>query len=105
MVIQVTDQNFNDNVIKSNKLVMVDFWAQWCGPCRQLAPAFEEASNDFSEHIVACKLDIDENPITPSKYGVRGIPTILFFRNGQVIGTQIGAIPKNKLYEKIESFF
>ena len=105
MVIQITDSNFNDIVIKENKLVMVDFWAEWCGPCRQIAPIFEEASDDFKDHVLSCKINIDENPMSPSKYGVRGLPTILFFRGGQVIGSQIGATPKNKLYDKIQSFF
>jgi thioredoxin 1 len=102
MVSSITDDNFQDMVKSSEKLILVDFWAGWCNPCKALAPALEEASNDLEEKIVVFKLNIDENPITPQKFGVRGIPTILFFKNGEVVDRQVGVLPKTKLYEKIE---
>lgn len=102
MVSSITDENFQDMVKSSDKLILVDFWADWCNPCKALAPALEEASNDLEEKIVVFKLNIDENPTTPQKYGVRGIPTILFFKNGEVVDRQVGVLPKTKLYEKIE---
>ena len=105
MTIAITDQNFNEMIKSSDKLILVDFWAQWCGPCKQLAPALEEASEDLADKIVVLKIDIDENPDSPQRYGVRGIPTILFFKSGEVVDRQVGALPKSKLYEKIEDVF
>lgn len=103
MVSSITDDNFQDMIKSSDKLILVDFWAGWCNPCKALAPALEDASNDLEEKIVVYKVNIDENPISPDKYGVRGIPTILFFKNGEVVDRQVGVLPKTKLYEKIEN--
>lgn len=100
---QVTDANFDAEVLKAAGPVLVDFWAEWCGPCRQIAPALEELSKDLAAKISVAKVNIDENPATPSKYGVRGIPTLMIFKNGQVAATKIGALPKSKLYEWVES--
>ena len=105
MVASITDDNFHEIIKSSDKLILVDFWAEWCSPCKSLAPALEEASNDLAEKIVVYKVNIDENPITPQRYGVRGIPTIIFFRNGEVVDRQVGVLPKSKLYEKIENVF
>ena len=103
MVASITDDNFHEIIKSSDKLILVDFWAEWCSPCKSLAPALEEASNDLAEKIVVYKVNIDENPITPQRYSVRGIPTIIFFRNGEVVDRQVGVLPKSKLYEKIEN--
>lgn len=100
---QVTDDSFDADVLKSDTPVLVDFWAEWCGPCRQIAPALEEISAELGERLVVAKINIDENPMTPSKYGVRGIPTLMIFKNGQVSATKIGALPKSKLMEWVES--
>jgi thioredoxin 1 len=102
MVSSITDENFQEAIKGTDKLILVDFWAEWCGPCKSLAPALEDASNDLSEKIAVYKLNIDENPVAPQKYGVRGVPTIVFFRNGEEAGRQVGLLPKSKLYEKIE---
>lgn len=105
MVASITDDNFHEIIKSSDKLILVDFWAEWCSPCKSLAPALEDASNDLAEKIVVYKVNIDENPITPQRYSVRGIPTIIFFRNGEVVDRQVGVLPKSKLYEKIENVF
>ena len=105
MVSSITDENFQEIIKSSDKLILVDFWAEWCNPCKALAPALEEASNDLEEKIICYKVNIDENPVSPQKYGVRGIPTILFFKNGEVVDRQVGVLPKSKLYEKIEDVF
>jgi thioredoxin 1 len=105
MTIEITDQNFDEKIKSSDKLIIVDFWAQWCNPCKALAPALEDASNDLEEKIVVYKINIDENPDSPQRYGVRGIPTILFFKSGEVVDRQVGVLSKSKLYEKIESVF
>jgi thioredoxin 1 len=102
MTIEITDQNFNEMIKSSDKLILVDFWASWCNPCKSLAPILEDASNDLSEKIVVFKINIDENPDSPQRYGVRGIPTIIFFKLGEEADRQVGVIPKSKLYEKIE---
>ena len=100
---QVTDTSFDTDVLKADGAVLVDFWAEWCGPCRQIAPALEELSKDLAAKVTVAKINIDENPLTPGKYGVRGIPTLMIFKDGQVAATKIGALPKSKLYEWVES--
>ncbi len=99
----ITDSSFDSDVLNAGGPVLVDFWAEWCGPCRQIAPALEELSKDLAAKITVAKINIDENPQTPSKYGVRGIPTLMIFKDGQVAATKIGALPKSKLYEWVES--
>ena len=98
-----TDASFEADVLQAPNLVLVDFWAEWCGPCRQIAPSLEEISKEMGDKITIGKLNIDENPGTPSKYGVRGIPTLMIFKNGQVAATKVGALPKSKLVEWISS--
>jgi thioredoxin 1 len=101
-MIDINDKNFGEMIKSTDKMVLVDFWAEWCGPCRQLAPALEDASNDLQDKIEVFKINIDENPETPSRFSVRGVPTILFFKNGELVKRQVGVLPKSKLYEKIE---
>jgi thioredoxin 1 len=100
---QVTDTSFDSDVLKAEGAVLVDFWAEWCGPCKQIAPALEELSQELGGKVTIAKVNIDDNPGTPGKYGVRGIPTLMIFKNGQVAATKVGALPKSKLKEWIES--
>ena len=100
---KVTDASFDTDVLKAGKPVLVDFWAEWCGPCRAIAPALEDMAGDLKEKLSIVKINIDENPTTPTKYNVRGIPTLILFKNGQVAAMKVGALPKNKLYEWVES--
>ncbi len=95
--IKVSDANFEEEVIKSDSPVVVDFWAEWCGPCRMIAPALEELSDEFSGQVKIVKLNVDENPKTAEKYGIRGIPTLLLFKGGKVADQHVGAQPKGKL--------
>ena len=99
----VSDESFETDVLNSDGPVLVDFWAEWCGPCKQIAPALDELSQDMSGDITIAKVNIDENPMTPSKYGVRGIPTLILFKDGEVAATKVGALPKGKLVEWIQS--
>jgi thioredoxin 1 len=98
----VTDASFEAEVLKASGPVLVDFWAEWCGPCRQIAPALEELAAQLGDKVTVAKINIDENPATPGKYGVRGIPTLMIFKGGQVAATKIGALPKSKLFEWVE---
>ncbi|MCJ8189945.1 thioredoxin TrxA [Sphingomicrobium aestuariivivum] len=98
----VTDQNFQSDVLDADKPVLVDFWAEWCGPCRMIAPALEEISEELGDKLTIAKINIDENPETPGKYGVRGIPTMLLFKNGEAVAQKVGAAPKGQIQQWIE---
>ena len=99
---QVTDSSFQTDVLGAEGPVVVDFWAEWCGPCKQIAPALEEISAEMGDRVTIAKINIDDNPETPSNYGVRGIPTLIMFKNGEVADTKVGALPKNQLQQWIE---
>ena len=101
MAIDVKDDTFENEVLKSDKPVIVDFWAEWCGPCKVLGPRFSELSKEMTD-IKFCKVNVDENQETAGKYGIRSIPTMLLFKKGEVIGNIVGALPKDQLKQKIE---
>ena len=100
---KVTDASFDKEVLNSSKPVLVDFWAEWCTPCRQIAPALEELSSELGSKISIAKINIDENPNVPMKYGVKSIPTLMIFKGGQVAVTKVGALSKQRLKEWIDS--
>lgn len=99
----VTDVSFKQYVIDADKPVLVDFWAEWCGPCKMIGPALEEISEELADKVTIAKINIDENPDAPGQYGVRGIPTMILFKNGEVAATKVGAAPKSALKGWIES--
>ena len=100
--IELTDANFNET-INSDKPVLVDFWAEWCGPCKMIGPLVEELAGDYEGKAVVGKLNVDENPETTARFGVRSIPTLLVFKNGQIVDKQIGAVPKSVLAQKLQA--
>lgn len=104
MAVEITDANFNELVRSSgDKPVMIDFWAVWCGPCKMIAPVVEELSGEYGDKAVIGKLDVDNNPNVSVEFGIRSIPTILFFKNGQVVDRQVGVVPKNVLAQKLNA--
>ena len=100
--LNVTDETFDEQVIKSSVPVVIDFWAEWCGPCKQIGPALEELSEEYGEKIKIAKINVDENPDSPGKLGVRGIPALFIFNNGKMVSSKIGAAPKTDLKNWID---
>lgn len=101
-VVEVTDQNFDEQVIKGKGLILVDFWAEWCGPCRMIAPILEELAAEYDGQIIIAKLNVDENRQTSARFGIRSIPTILFFKEGAQVEQLIGAMPKSAIKAKVQ---
>tara|TARA_R110002126_G_scaffold189264_1_gene337544 strand:+ start:408 stop:842 length:435 start_codon:yes stop_codon:yes gene_type:complete len=103
LIVHVTDSSFEEEVLKSDTPVLVDYWAEWCGPCKMIAPVLDEISKDYNGKLKICKLNIDENTDTPPKYGVRGIPTLMLFKDGNVEATKVGALSKSQLAAFLDS--
>ncbi len=99
MTIEVTDESFEQDVLKATQPVLVDFWAEWCGPCKQIAPALEQIAEELADVVTVAKVNIEDSPTTPSRYGVRGIPTMMLFRDGQMASMKVGAMPKQKILD------
>jgi len=103
MAINISDSNFEQEVLQSDIPVIVDFWAEWCGPCKALTPIVEELGEDYAGKVKIVKMDVDANPQTPMKYSIRNIPTLLFFKNGEKVDKQVGLVPKKKLEKKLNT--
>ena len=103
-ILNVEDKNFKEKVLEADKPVLCDFWAEWCGPCKQISPILSELAEEYKEKILIAKVNIDENPEVPSKYGIMSIPTLLLFKDGKVVSTQVGLQQKNELKAWIESY-
>lgn len=102
-IVHATDETFEQEALKANGLVLVDFWAEWCGPCKMVEPTLEEIANEMSDSLKVVKVNVDESPMPPSQYGVRGIPTLMLFRDGEMIDSKVGVAPKSALVEWIQS--
>jgi len=102
-IVHVSDDNFEEEVLKSDLPVLVDYWAEWCGPCKMIAPILDDISGDYAGKLRIAKLNIDENPVTPPKFGIRGIPTLMIFKEGNVAATKVGALSKSQLTAFIDS--
>ena len=96
-ILHTSDEGFDTDVLQSEKPVLVDYWAEWCGPCKMIAPILEEVASEYGERIRVCKMNIDENQETPPRYGIRGIPTLILFKNGEIEATKVGALSKTQL--------
>jgi thioredoxin 1 len=102
-IVHVTDETFENEVLKAEQPILVDYWAEWCGPCRMIAPILDEVAAEYAGRVKVCKLNVDENQSTPPKYGIRGIPTLMLFRNGNVEATKVGALSKSQLVAFLDS--
>jgi len=100
----ITDSNFDDEIKNSQLSILIDFWAEWCGPCKQIGPILEEIGEEKKDKLKIFKLNVDQNPETPNKYGIRGIPTLMIFKEGKLIDTKVGSLPKSVLRDWIDSF-
>lgn len=99
--LEITDETFQSEVLESEQPVLIDFWADWCGPCRMIAPSVKEIANEYDGVLKVGKVDVDDNPMVPGRYGIRGIPTLMVFKNGQVVERITGAVPKNHIVAKV----
>ena len=102
-IVHITDDTFEAEVLKAEQPVLVDYWAEWCGPCRMIAPILDDVAADYAGRVKICKLNVDENQATPPRYGIRGIPTLMLFRNGNVEATKVGALSKSQLIAFLDS--
>ncbi len=102
MTVEITDKNFEEMVLKADKPVLLDFWAEWCGPCRMIGPLVEELSEEYKDRAICGKVDVDSNPTIAAKYGIRNIPTVLYIKDGEIADKQVGAVPKSALEDKLK---